>query len=92
MRSSVAVDPATGRTERDFDSLPDAMRTPCSPGRPTRSSHGGRRTRVSGHPRHAAHAGVSEESSALMADVLHHAGVPEDAYVYVHAGTDQVAR
>ncbi|AZG46961.1 NAD-dependent succinate-semialdehyde dehydrogenase [Gordonia insulae] len=37
------------------------------------------------------HASICAASSALMAEILHDAGVPEDAYVNVYAGSDQIA-
>ncbi|MFD1814172.1 NAD-dependent succinate-semialdehyde dehydrogenase [Rhodococcus gannanensis] len=37
------------------------------------------------------HASICAASSALMAEILHSAGVPEDAYVNVYASSDQVA-
>lgn len=37
------------------------------------------------------HAGICAASSALMAEILHDAGVPEDAYINVYASSDQVA-
>ncbi|MBB5916160.1 succinate-semialdehyde dehydrogenase/glutarate-semialdehyde dehydrogenase [Nocardia transvalensis] len=37
------------------------------------------------------HASICAASSALIADVLHEAGVPGDAYINVYASSDQVA-
>lgn len=37
------------------------------------------------------HASICAASSALMAEILHEAGVPDDAYVNVYASSDQIA-
>jgi succinate-semialdehyde dehydrogenase/glutarate-semialdehyde dehydrogenase len=37
------------------------------------------------------HASICAASSALMADILHDAGVPEDVYINTYASSDQVA-
>ncbi|MCK5756607.1 MAG: NAD-dependent succinate-semialdehyde dehydrogenase [Mycobacterium sp.] len=37
------------------------------------------------------HASICAASSALMADALHDAGVPEDVYINVYASSDQIA-
>ncbi|MCR5976716.1 aldehyde dehydrogenase family protein [Gordonia jinghuaiqii] len=37
------------------------------------------------------HASICAASSALMAEILHDAGVPEDAYINAYASSDQVA-
>ena len=37
------------------------------------------------------HASICAASSALMAEILHEAGVPEDAYINAYASSDQIA-